>query len=775
MPAGTIPRTPAYAGDTPERFSSAGEVISLASQMVGADQKRNVWRATLDRLRGGEPVYPLAKLQAMQQAWRARTNYRGLEGLITTENTLDYDLETQGDNIVSISLEFGEGQERANWERIMCEQFKWLLQCRWKGYNYHIPKRHDQKNLFGLGIHIWPDTNGNWIPRTPNRGEVYFPEDCPFNFDEEGDYFMLRDFMPSYVLYRKIENSKEARALGWDVEMVWKALTLIDKNSGRNTYGASNAEWLARKFNQGDIGWTTTRQSGIFINSIFCREYETGQVTQYSVAEGLDMNKFLYKKRNKFKRWPIELFPYDIGNGTIHSVKGLGDRTKDFFELENRIRNAMADGVMISSYPSMKQLVQNMDPDKMKLAKVGGLNWLPYGAEPQPIQFPDLNRGPLALMQNLYETMRSNNRGLGGQEVKQQDRMTAEEYAMRMQDANRLSTASEAMQKAHLDSFYDRIVRLCAEPGPSSKDFAVMAREWIDRCVRQGVPREAFKHIAEVTAVLAFGKGSASSRSRAFRDLFDSPVYLNASEQGKIAMERGYTGSILNQSAVEQYCRSADDEDVIDQDESFAALENNALMAGGNALAASSQNQTEHLQAHFAAVTEVVTGLKEGQMDPQQAYGAIVAFGKHTKQHLDFLAGNPMKKQEYQYFFNQWQALAAIANKLAADLESAAQETPPEQQVSEELQLGMAKVEAGKEVGLAKVQASAETKMRQQAHREMMDQQKMAAQQRQSGVKLLTDVKQSNFKTAAEIAQKTAKTQADIEAQRRKALASNGQ
>jgi len=217
VPAGETPRTPSFAGDTPERFKSAGDVISLSSQLVGADRKRAIWRSTIERLWSGEPVYPLEMLRKLNQSWRARTNYRGLEGLITRENTLDYDLETQGDQMVSIILDnLGQGQQIQDWQNIMAEEAKWLLTCRWaNGYNSHVPKRHYQKNLHGLGIHIWTDSPDNWIPRTPVIGEVLFPDNCPFNFDEEGDYFMLRDFLPSYVLYRKIQNEAQARTLGW--------------------------------------------------------------------------------------------------------------------------------------------------------------------------------------------------------------------------------------------------------------------------------------------------------------------------------------------------------------------------------------------------------------------------------------------------------------------------------------------------------------------------------------------------------------------------------
>ncbi len=770
MPSGSIPATPSKPGEDPERFSSAAEVISLAAQLFGADQKRSVLRGQVISLYSGAPVYPLAKLQQMGQAWRARTNYRGLEGVISENCTLDYDVETQGEQIVCIYLDFGEGQQRKDWERIMADEFKWMFQKRWKSFNYHIPKRQFNKNLHGLGIHIWPeDHTGNWIPRTPSSGEVLFPDDCPFNFTEEGDFFMLRDFVPSYKLRGYIRNKKEAEALGWNTEIAWKALTLLDKQEGRNRYGNAQADWLARQYEQGDIGYWATRQSGVYINSVFVREYETGRVSQYSTAEGLDLNKYLYKKRNKYADWPIEIFPYDIGNGNIHSVKGLGDRTKDFFEMINRMKNAGVDQIMISAYPNMKQLIQNMDPDKMKLAKIGGLNWLPYGAEPQVIQFPDLEKGLLAMQQDLMQNMVQNNRSAGGQvQIEQKDRMTSEEYQMRSQDMNHLSTASMAMHKSRMDSFYNRIIQQCAKPSGSKQEWAVIAREWRERCMRRGVPMEAFGHIAEVEASLAYGKGSASARINAFSTLMQSPVYLQGSADRQIALERSFTGALLGQSAVDQYCRSADDNEIPDGDDSFAVQENNALAQGGEALAAPRQNQIDHLRIHFGKVAEIVQAQQQGQADPQQAYAAVVAFGRHTKEHLDFLHQNPMKAQDFKFFFNQWQQLSRMADKMRADLESAAEATPPEQQVSEKLQIGLANAQANQQVGMFKAQNSAQLKMRQQMHREAMDQQKLLAQQEREGVKLLHNVRTSNVETAASIAQDTALTAADIHNKQRK-------
>lgn len=767
MPADSIPRTPVEKGDVPERFKNAGDVISLATQMFSADQRRSLWRADITRLWSGEPIYPLDKLKALGQGWRARTNYRGLEAAVTTENGLDYDLETQGKALVSVYLDLPDGQQRDDMEEKIAAEFKWLLQTRWaESYNFHINRRIHNKNLFGMGFHVWPDAHtGNWMPRTPNPGEILFPDGCPFNFKEDGDYFMMRDWIPSYQLYRKIEglSDKEAENIGWNKDVVWKALTLINKQTGRNqAYGSLGVERVAEMYRDGDIGYYASQQSGIYINSVFVREYESGKVSQYSVAQGLDINEYLYKKRNKFDDWPLEVFPYDYGTGDIHSVKGMGARMKEFFEMMNRIQNSMVDQVMLASYPSMKQLVQNMDPDKMKLARVGGMNWLPYGAEPSILQFPDLNQGPLALKNDLEQTLVRQN-GSGPGQIEQKDRMTQGEYAMRAQDVNHLSTASEVMQRSHLDSFYSRIMKLVCTPSGTNQSWARMAKEFRERLEKKGVPQEILKLIGEVKAVVSYGKGSSSARSNGILQLMQTPVYLNTSEDRRIQIDRQLTASLLGQEAAEEFCRSNEDNDIPSSGQSFAVQENNALENGGQALAEPRQDQVAHLEVHLSKAAEIVELYQAGQIEPQQAYGAIMAFGQHIKQHLDFLAQNPIFKSEYQKFFNGWQQLSRIADKMGADLESAAEATPPEQQVSEKLQIGLAQVEANQQVAVAKTQGKMALDVQKQAFKERLEMQRLASSTQRENAKTATSIQRDNIKTAATITQDAALTQADLQ------------
>lgn len=764
MASGELPASVSVPGKVPSpRFANYNEVVSLCYQMVQDDQRRAIWRARIDSIWGGNPTYREDVLKAANQGWRARVNYREMEGIVSSEQTLDYDLETEVDNIIDIDLDYGKGQEQRDWQECIEKEFSWLILDKWDDRNFHAPYRIFNKLLHGMGAHIWPDVSGKWIPRTPRPGSLLFPDDAPFNFSEDGEYFMLRDWVPGNVLYRRIANEKQARDIGWNPDAVWKALALSGKQNVNAQSTGTKPEEVQRLIRDGDIGYSATRQSGVWLNHCFVKEYETGKISHYIVAEKVDAGAYLFEKRNRFDDWPMVMFPYDIGNGTIHSVRGLGARTKDFFELSNRIKNSMADQVQLGAYPHFKQLQAGLDPDKLKLMRAGAMTISPYGLEEVISKYPQLDNGPLALSRELRQTMLQNNRGgMGGQQPEQMDRMTAEEYAMRQRDATKLNNGSVALQKSNLRRFYETMLRKALEPSSSNEPWAKMAKEFRDRCVRNGVPTEAFKHIVEVRAVVNWGKGSASAQIHGLMTLMQT-IYPVTTEDRKIAIERDLTAAVAGYTNVDRYARSVNDQDMPDNDDSFIVLEDDALSQGKNCLAAPKQNHVKHVQSHLAQGAQMYQAVLDGHMDPQQAYAAIHAIGQHCGEtqlpnggvqhgHLFYLQSNPILKPQFVQLFNQWQSLSRIADKLASDIKSAAEATPPQQQISEKMQIGLAGVQADVQVKMAKVQADQARK-----------QQELQFKQRMEAVKTTTALLHQRAKTGSEITNARAKTASDIQ------------
>lgn len=693
-----------------ERFKNGQEVKDICNAMVLADRRRVPWRASIDGLINGNPTYSLDTLRKKNQAWRARVNYRESEGLLQARQTPFYDMVTEVSPCVEICLDYGKGVNQADWAQKMAANFHWLLMKAWRpSLNYHLPLQQLEMLKHGLGFHIWPGAPNVWIPRTPRTGSILFPENCSVNIHEDLDYFMLRDFLPAYVLYACIRHEEIATQLGWNVEAVWSALAQSSKNKQRAD-NRLNVETFQREMRRGDIGTTASRQSGLWLNTLFVREFDTGEVSQYTVAETVTVNApktgsrkvdafkdCLFRKRNRFEEWPLVLFPYDIGDGDLHSIRGLGARTKDFFELNNRIRNAMADQVLVGSTLNLKQ-TGSVDPDKLKLMRLGMMSIIPQGLEAmQGLKFPDLNQGPLALLANLGGTLRENNEAYGGGVPEPKDRETGLSFQLRAHQSAMVGKGSHSLYASNLCQFYERMVRTLARPDAVHADglSGRLAKEFRRRCEKDGIPDEAFEHIYEVNEVTSTGAGSAAARLDALMTIFKL-IYPVTTEDRKINIERDLVSALASASKTDRYARAHDDNKLPDDDMSLAAQENNGLAQGGDAIVSETQNDVAHLELHLPKANEIVQLVMAGGMDPAQGLAAIQKFGQHCAKHLEKLQTNPMRRAEFERLHQEWLALASIADKLQQQVEefqNAEPQEDPEAAMSDRLKIGLADVE----------------------------------------------------------------------------------
>lgn len=706
----------------PERFKDAGEIRDCCNQMLSADRQRGPWRASIDGLIDGNPAYRLSSLKAKGQGWRSRVNFREAEGLLDARKTPFYDLVTEVDPCVDLQLDYGAGTQQEEMANKIAKHFHWMLLTAWRsGFNFNISLQQMEMFKHGIGYHVWPGNKNCWIPRTPVTGHVLFPDGVSLNLREDLDYFMLRDFLPGYALHAFIRNPDVATKMGWNVSSVWDALLQSNKirygNSGERNYGL---EQFQREMKSGDIGTTMSRQSGLWLNHLFVKEIETEEISQYTIAEGVSAtNKkafktddpfrdCLFRKRNRFDEWPLTIFPYCIGNGgLLHTTRGLGARTKDFFELSNRIKNAMADQVLVGSTLNVKQ-TGSVEPDKLRLLRLGMMSIIPQGLELIPgVQFPNLSQGPIALSQELNRTLSSNNESYGQGTPEPTDRETAQSYTMRTQNAGQAPKGAHALYASNYQMMLERIFKISARAeaavGPSLS--AKLTKMYHERCEKDGVPIEALSHVTEVNEVFSTGAGSPAARLDSLMKIWQL-IYPTTTEPRKINIERDIVAAVTSSSKVDRYARNVNDTQIPDSDSSLAVQENNGLANGGDALVAPTQNHTEHLEQHLPKTSEIVQQIYAGQIPPAQGLAIIQKFGQHEAEHLKLLQQNPMRKAEFKQFHDQWLSLSVIADKLQQQVQAAAKaapKEPPQQQISDRLQIGMADVASKERLGQAEL------------------------------------------------------------------------
>lgn len=699
MAIGELPRVTDDSEDiklAPERYKNFLEVQEDCNAMISSDRGRAIIREQVDRQIDGNSPYRKSWLEANNQGWRANCNYRELEGYLQARQTPLFDMTVESNPCIRVGVDWGKGQEQRDAQEAITEAFTWLMFNRWPGFDFHTQMRIREMLAHGPAYHVWPERNNNWIPKTLRNGSVLFPEGTPLNFDEEGERFMVRDYLPSHVLYNFIRNEKTAKNLGWNPDQVWKVLKHASKNAPKKN---NESETYQRRVREGDIG--ASLRTGAWVNWLFVREFEgskddLGGISLYAIAENGDgATDYLFKSRNCFEDWPLSIFRYDVGNGNIHGVKGLGVRTLYFFRLSDRIKNAMADQVMISAYPQVKQNLPNVDPDKLKLMRLAALSIIPYGVEPSVTQFPPLGNGPLALSKELREAMESNNQAYSGGSPDPVSRETALSYSIRAQDMTRISKSTYACYYRDLTVFYEKILFKAVKPSQSNQPWAKMAKEFRDRCKRNGAPQEALNKIVEIEATRAVGMGSAALRLQTMQLLMQT-VFPNTTEDRKIAILRALTSSAVGYHQVDDFAPNVNDNDLPDNDTSFATLEGGVLAEGGEAEVAPKQKHAAHIPRHFEKVGQILQALQNGEIGPEQAYRGIFALGRHIGQHIAQLEGNPMRKSEYDQFVKQLADLGKIADQLANQIQDA-QETPdnpsPQTVLSEQGQIEAAKLE----------------------------------------------------------------------------------
>lgn len=740
MPRGDSPATIAYSdtSDKPvlpdERFANGNQVRDLCKQMIIADRTRAWLRDRVEALVNGWPTVPKSVTAAKGFGWFPRVNYRESKGLIATQQTPLYDLLTETDHCIELRLDIDDVSEaqRQDWENKIQTHFTWLMFQRWrKSFNYHLPLSILEMLKHGIGANVWP--NKRWTPRTPRSGQILFPEGVSLDFENDGDYFLLREFAPSVNVYQFIRHEQTAGKLGWYPGNVWKTLATAQRQNQRTNID-DIAEYQ-RRVKSGDIGAYASSQVGLWLNWLFVKEFEGG-ISLYCIEENISAgNKdkgYLFRKRFMFDEWPLTLFPYDIGNGDLHSVEGLGLATKDFFELSNRINNAMAVQILVSALPQVKQTQPTIDPDKLKLVRMGALSIIPYGLESSLQQFPPLQNGALALQRHLRDTMNDNNQSAaGGSTPEPKDRETKYSFMLRSHDSARVSNGMQSLFESNLRDFYYKIYCAVLTTPKGDLPYQKMAQEFKQRCLKDRVPEEALmeRAIGDFKENTSTGAGSAAIRLQAIQLLMGSPVYINASEQKKITIERDLVAASTGGATVDRYARSIDDAKPANIDESFATLENSALANGDDAEIGDGQNDIMHARIHLQKGEQLMQACEQGQEDPQKCFTALQKILQHAGQHLANARGAE-NTPEFKELSDIWRKLAQYLNKLQGEIESEQSQPSPEQQLSEDGQIKMMKVQQDGQIKSRKADQDMQLKFRKAAFGERIADLKTGSQVR---------------------------------------------
>jgi hypothetical protein len=232
-------------------------------------------------------------------------------------------------------------------------------------------------SLFGHDI-VATLNEGTWFPKHYAQDEIFLTDGCK-QLVENAQIVVLREnFMP-HELFEQIRDREAADAAGWNVKNVIQAVNGASPAQLRDflTNSTTTETWYQNAERELNVG--SSYQNGASVvqtYSLLVREV-TGKVSHYRL--GTPAMIVLYSMDDRFENMEscLSFYSYQKGNGTMRGSKGVG---RDIYELAatiDRMRNELADRLILSG----KTIFQG-DPKRIhtfKMSVIGAACIVPAG------------------------------------------------------------------------------------------------------------------------------------------------------------------------------------------------------------------------------------------------------------------------------------------------------------------------------------------------------------------------------------------------------------
>lgn len=617
----------------PSRLSSASALRAIYQQALLEDQQSAIARSRVDAMKGGEPPYNPAALAASGQSSRANANFLVGQKLINRANSSYIDIITSTPNLVSVNAEAGDESPRFN--KILDAELTRSIR-KWPGFTSSFMRLVDLFTTHGVGITFFPDTV-NFRFEVTGFGDFLIPRQTIASEDRVVYACALKDTLAT-ELYQAIENEDAAIAQGWNPVAVRSAINRATTKSSTGEIG--QIEKFQQQVKNNDLYYGGKFPHIPIIHGLI-QEFD-GSISYFQCERDGD-GEFLFKHESRYEsaEQAFIFFCYGIGNGTYHSIRGLGHMVYSLCQLYNRMLCQMADGAMMGS-AIMLEAESGKAIEEMALQYFG-----PYAV---------LSPGMSVVKDRAFPNMTTSSIPVIG-EVKNQMLENAAQisapsgggvYQNRLQTEAGLDAAAGADSGA-IDLFYsswDRLLRQMVYRivnGPKSDP---IVREFHQRIAKHGITPDILKtldHDATV-AVRAFGAGNPAARSSGFMRLMQ--VLPNLDEIGRKRLIHAFVSDVVGYQNA-SYFAADPEQPRMDVEAKVAEMENIFLMEGRTIGVNPQEMHATHAQIHIPALMEVLNGVETGQIDPLQVLPGLQASLDHLAAHGEQLALDPTQAGLY--------------------------------------------------------------------------------------------------------------------------------
>lgn len=611
------------------RVSDVSGVRSLWMKLRDADLKSNVEMAKHQALFDGEPPYDAAVLRSTNQAYLSNFNPNDCKSLLDTALAAYTDLISADETLIEIVTTHGTEEERTQWSQIMSRNMSRAIRA-WPRFFFQYAFIPHYFTLHGVGIAYFEDCL-NWQWQVSNLALVKIPRDT-LACEDEIPYAFARSKVSPQTLLKYVmdeDSEKIAEEEGWKTKAIKKALMQV------NTAGDTNSQttdWTAftRYWKNNDITWgENSPQISLIYGWI---KENNGEISIYVLTENAldnpngEKEDFLCVKRFAYKnaQEAFVFFTRGIGtNGTFHSIRGLAADIYNSAQALMRLENRKVD-LAFASGP----IFQVEDDEKIQSAMAtpwGPFTMVTSGVGIVNTQAMNVAQAIEPAAQSLRSTIQQNSGTYTSANALQSSReMTKAEVLSKLEQSATLSVTSLNLFNQPMDRLAREIARRFTREGYLRTDpGGHYVHDWIQDCIKDGVPAEALHKIdhRRTKAARVIGFGSPAARRVALQMMMDMYQFLD--DAGKAHLVRDMTAATVGWEKANVYTPPVGADARPPIDAQIASLQNASLEHGIPQPVVPNENKRVHLEIHIGKIGEYIAQFNEAGQNPE-LYAQIV-------------------------------------------------------------------------------------------------------------------------------------------------------
>lgn len=643
------------------RLTDADAARTLALSMWDAEDKRRERNAKVKGLVDGNPPYSASAIAKAGQ--RGRSNFNSGQSLayLNTSKTAYYDLFSEVGNFATVTCRTGDPENDSDRSQIITEAFQ-ALQETDESMDYGIQLSQHDMILYGAGPHLWEANE--WKSRARKYGDVVVSNNEKSDVSLWTKMLVVEKFTPA-ELYNKIADPEEATKVGWNVSAVQR---LLLKTQDQHTQGTQK-DWeeYQQRIRNNNLNYTGPDKI-VRVARMFWREFRRKGAAKGMISEGwVSMDHqdvgWLYKKVDLHEEWKQVVAPFmlDRGDGTYHSIKGLGARMFSVLLTRERLSNQQVDAGFMQASLHVRA-TSTGKPEPVSIMNLGHLTQWPGNVEPMNFNANNALNASLAVGQALDAELQSNLASFRPQVAAPSGNpRTAFEVAANVNQQSVLTKSNINRYFEQLDDWYAERFRRAIKFKNSPIPDAGLA-EFHETLERNGITLEMLRK-CKVKATRTIGQGSQFMRRQTLTDLLG--IAASLPEGGKQKVMDDYIASTAGKDQVARYNPKSEPPTSVQQQIWEANQENTTLRVGGEVIHTGAQNDIVHAEIHMVAVAEAVGGLQQGG-DPAEVAAFGFAAMKHVNEdHFPPLASDPLRKPQFEALVEKAEMLTEQLQGLA--------------------------------------------------------------------------------------------------------------